>query len=104
MSLDLNIRTLRKERKLTIAQLADRVGVSTPHMSEVERGVKNVNNHLLARIASALDVPPEALIGSGVSSDVHRLMAAIEGLDPEDRTRVEAFVRALSLAKETQQN
>lgn len=101
MALTLHIRDIRKERGLTLSQLAEMVGVSIPHMSEVERGKKNVNNHLLTRLAGALNVPPEALIGSGVASDVMRLAAAIEALGPADRARVAEFVRALSISQDT---
>lgn len=63
MSLNLKIRELRKAKGLTIAQLAEKVGVSTPHMSEVERGVKNLNNHLIERISASLNVGASELIG-----------------------------------------
>ena len=35
-------------------------------MSEVERGVKNLNNHLMERISGALGVQPSALLDEGV--------------------------------------
>ena len=98
MTLNLRIRPIRKDRGLTIAQLAERIGVSTAHLSEVERGVKNVNNHLLERLAAALSVKPEDLIASAESRDVIALSAILEQLSPEDRERVQAFAQALALA------
>lgn len=95
MTLNLNIRALRKAKKLTIGQLAEIVGVSIPHMSEVERGKKNLNNHLMTRISAALGVPAEALISSEDSHDVSQLLAISSQLDQEDRDRVVAFASAL---------
>ena len=62
MELNLRIRELRTDKGLTLVELAEKVGVSTPHLSEVERGKKNLNNHLMVRIAAALGVSPEDLI------------------------------------------
>ncbi len=94
MSLTLNIRELRKSKNLTLAQLAEMVGVSIPHISEIERGKKNLNNHLMERIADALQVEPSALIMSDFEKVV--LMEAISPLSEEDRDRVLDFARALS--------
>lgn len=80
---------------MTLAQLAGIVGVSIPHMSEVERGLKNVNNHLLTRTAEALGVAPRDLIGGDVDQDVAELAATFARLSEADRARVRAFVDGL---------
>lgn len=95
MSLNINIRALRQAKKLTIAQLASMVGISTAHLSEVERGVKNLNNHLMTRISAALGVPPDQLI-SDEASDMSRMAAIYSRLAPDDRERVVAFAAALA--------
>lgn len=95
MDLNLRIRQIRQKRKLTIAQLAEMVGVSTPHMSEVERGKKNLNNHLMVRIAQSLGVRPDDLISSDNRSALADLHADLSDLSPEDQQRVRDFVRAL---------
>ncbi|UWQ30224.1 helix-turn-helix domain-containing protein [Leisingera sp. M523] len=64
MQLTLRIRELRKTNGLTLAELAGKIGVSAPHLSEVERGKKNLNNHLIERIADALGVSPTELLGA----------------------------------------
>lgn len=97
MGLNLKIRTIRQDRGLTLKQLAARIGVSVPHLSGVERGVKNLNNHLIERIARELGVEPPELVGkpSSPSEDLTRLNETIVQLSPEDRSRVEAFALAL---------
>lgn len=100
MSLNLRIRDIRQSRGLTIAQLAEKVGVSTPHMSEVERGKKNLNNHLMERISAALGVAPEDLIASPEKDVFGSLLSVVETLGEEDRARVEAFAAALARSQQ----
>lgn len=90
---------------MTLDDLASAVGVSTAHLSEIERGVKNLNNHLLERISDALGVTPSVLIADDLDSDTIRLNAALADLDPQDKARVAAFAAALAQsARETQQS
>lgn len=104
MSLNLHIREIRKAKGLTIGELAEMVGVSTPHMSGIERGVKNFNNHLIERISSALGVPPGTLISGDLPEEVVRLNAVLANLDRRDAARVAAFAEALLRSEaETQQ-
>lgn len=95
MSLKIHIRELRKAKGLTLAQLADKIGISTPHMSEVERGLKNLNNHLITRLSAALDVPPEALLSGDTPASTVRLSAVLSQLGPDEQARVAAFAEAL---------
>ncbi len=55
---------------MTIAELAVKSGVSAPHMSQVEREIKKVNNHLLRRIAEAFSVEPQHLLGAPYVPDI----------------------------------
>lgn len=100
MSLKINIRTIRQGRGLTLADLAGMVGISTPHMSEIERGIKNLNNHLIERLSEALQVPPEALISSDGGETIAKLSSILSKLDERDLDRVEAFARALLQSEE----
>ena len=51
------VRALRKNRKLTLAQLAASAGCSIGYLSEVERGTRTVSIKFLSGIADTLDVP-----------------------------------------------
>ena len=48
------LRTERLERGERLADVAERAGVSTQYLSEVERGLKDPSSELLAAIAGAL--------------------------------------------------
>jgi transcriptional regulator with XRE-family HTH domain len=50
------IKALRAERKLTLAELADRAGVSTSYLSQVERDKTTPSLATLTAMAAALDV------------------------------------------------
>jgi len=52
------LKTLRKDRKLTLKELAAKTGVSISFLSQVERGKSSVTLESLKKIADALDVNP----------------------------------------------
>jgi transcriptional regulator with XRE-family HTH domain len=51
------VRTLRKEKSLTLAQLSERTGLSPAIVSQVERGLANPSFTTLAQLAHGLDIP-----------------------------------------------
>ncbi|MDO9417189.1 helix-turn-helix domain-containing protein [Pararhizobium sp.] len=59
---DSPIRTYRKYRGLTVTQLADAVGVSQPHLSDIENGKKTGSVEVLMRIAHTLKVDLDDLV------------------------------------------
>ena len=54
------LKRLRLERGLTLDQLADLSGVSRAMISRIERSEASPTAALLARLCSALGVPPES--------------------------------------------
>lgn len=64
MTVGENIRRIRKERGLTIKQLGDMVGVSESYIRAYESGRRNPKESSLKRLAEALNVNEEVLIGS----------------------------------------
>jgi len=104
MELKINIRKYRQQRGWTLAELAERVNISTPHMSEVERGVKNLNNHLLVRISAALEVSPDKLLKDEREDDAWvSLLNLAEQLDSEDLKRLTLFAEGLASSRDSQQ-
>ncbi|MEM6577586.1 MAG: XRE family transcriptional regulator [Pseudomonadota bacterium] len=53
----LEVRQLRKARRMTLAQLADASGISLSHVSAIERGAVNASLDKVNRLADALSVP-----------------------------------------------
>ncbi len=58
------LREARRARRLTIKELAARVGLSSAALSALERGEATVTSSIIARIADALLVPMSALASS----------------------------------------
>ena len=58
-----NLRIIRKERKLTLKQLADLVGLTESSISQYEAGRRQPDNEGLLRLAEALDTTVGELLG-----------------------------------------
>ena len=48
------LRTVRQERGERLSDVAERAGVSTQYLSEIERGLKDPSSEMLAAVAGAL--------------------------------------------------
>jgi transcriptional regulator with XRE-family HTH domain len=59
------VRALRLERKLSLADLAGRTGISIGALSQIERGLSSLRVRVIWPLAAALDVEPSALIVDG---------------------------------------
>jgi transcriptional regulator with XRE-family HTH domain len=57
------IRTERRAREMTQEKLGSRAGVSSRHLSEIERGNVEPRRHTIAALEKALDLPPGKLMG-----------------------------------------
>ena len=100
----------RKERGITQFELAEKLGVSQPDMSDYERGELRLHGYLIARIAEILGVRTDEMLGlerpkkterGAKNRLVLRRLQQIENLPKRDR---QALIRVLDglLAKQTQ--
>jgi transcriptional regulator with XRE-family HTH domain len=67
------MREARRQRKVTQADLARRIGVSTPYLCEVERAVKPAGSGIVNRIAAGLGLDPE------IRAEWNRMGAELDG-------------------------
>ncbi len=51
------IREIRKEKNMTIKDLADKIGVTSGYISQIERNITEPSLTILRKISAALDVP-----------------------------------------------
>jgi transcriptional regulator with XRE-family HTH domain len=65
------LRALRTDRDETLAQTAERAGISPQYLSEVERGRKEPSSEMIAALAGALDVTVADLM-AGAAEDLRR--------------------------------
>lgn len=52
------LRRERKERKLLLGEMADRLGISVPYLSQIETGVKPVKEGFLKKVIAELRLSP----------------------------------------------
>ena len=63
------LREIRKQRRMTLVQLAAATDLSHPFLSQVERGLANLSLPSLRRIALALETSPVELMAAAESED-----------------------------------
>ncbi|PYF07218.1 helix-turn-helix domain-containing protein [Ureibacillus chungkukjangi] len=54
----LNIKEIRKSKKMTQDELAEKCGLQTPYIANVERGDRNITLQTLEKIITGLDEVP----------------------------------------------
>jgi DNA-binding XRE family transcriptional regulator len=72
------LRALRTERDETLAQTAERAGISPQYLSEVERGRKEASSEMIAALAGALDTTVADLM-TGAAEDLRRAAIILSG-------------------------
>jgi len=72
------LRSLRRLASLTQAALAERSGVSLPHVNKIERGAASPSLAVVAALAAALHLPPAALFLFPPASSAEGTIPAVE--------------------------
>lgn len=96
--LKLRLREHREARGWSLEHVGSKVGASAPHVSELERGKKRINNDWLQKFALLYKVPIRDLIDdseSPVDAALLELTLACEDLSGDDVARVRDFALAL---------
>jgi transcriptional regulator with XRE-family HTH domain len=91
-SLGQRLRELREGVDLSARELAKRIGVSSPFLSDIELGRRFPSEEVLGKLAAALNVPLEELKqydNRGPIADLKRLMDSDPKLGLAFRTAVE---------------
>ena len=61
MHIEILLKEKRKQKNLTLVQLAERTGISKTHIKDIENNLKEPSLSIMIRIAKALDVKIEEL-------------------------------------------
>lgn len=83
------MRELRKARKMTLDELAARVGTTKGYLSQIETGARKPSLDMLRHIAEALGTDAGAIISADFSQ---RLASKIAALDDREAKEVERFL------------
>jgi len=70
------LRTRREAARRTLSEVAAEAGLSPAHLSEVERGLKEISTERLVAVAHALGIPP---------AEIYAELARQLGVEPDQR-------------------
>lgn len=91
MSLGQKIRDFRKERGITLADLAGKMQISTSYLSALERGLRKPSIQMLKRISEELNISVVYLVGGmddAVNAEKLRFMRESRSLSLEDLSEI----------------
>ncbi|CAN5367932.1 helix-turn-helix transcriptional regulator [soil metagenome] len=69
------LRATREHRGDRLVDVAERAGISTQYLSEIERGRKEPSSEMIAAVCGALEIELPRLLG-GISADLSRPRAS----------------------------
>ena len=77
------IKEIRLENNISQQELADRMGIARPYLSQIERGDRSLSPKISAKIAKILGVEPHDLIDYGAHglASEETLLEAFRSLD-----------------------
>jgi transcriptional regulator with XRE-family HTH domain len=83
------LRGVRESHRRTLTEVANEAGVSPAHLSEVERGLKEISTELLVAVTHALGVPvADVYVELGRKLDPERAAASTWPEDPRRQLRL----------------
>ena len=74
------IQEIRKMQNLTQEKLAEKIGLDTPNLSNIERGKRFVSAETLEKIATALNITEKELFDFGYEKTRNHLITDINNL------------------------
>lgn len=96
------IRRIRKAHKLSQEELAEKVGISTTHMSHIETGNTKLSLPVFVAIAEALEVQTDSLLYDEPPASTTTAMSAIAAILEECNAKqarvISDMVRAMKQA------
>lgn len=72
-----NVQRLRKKNNLTQTELAEKIGISQKHLSDIETGTKFPSAGIIEKIAQELNVQVSILFGGSDAYDISNKVTAL---------------------------
>lgn len=96
------IRKIRKAHGLSQEELAEKIGISTTHMSHIETGNTKLSLPVLVSIASVLEVQTDDLLfeqtNASRSNALNEIAGALDSCSPQELKIIQDIVRATKTA------
>ena len=91
-----NIKRIRLESGMSQEYLAEKVGLSSGHIVQVEGGFKCLSIESLIKIADALGISIDALVyGETRKASIESIVKELSSLSDEDIGKIEKLTRSL---------
>lgn len=96
------IRKIRKAHGLSQEELAEKIDISTTHMSHIETGNTELSLPVFVDIAAALDVRTDDLLGNGASvstsAALEEISTVLERCDAREAKVIADVVKTVKLS------
>ena len=96
------IRRIRKARGLSQEELAEKIGISTTHMSHIETGNTKLSLPVFVDLADALEVRADELLHDSTSADrsvsVDAILHLLDSCTTQEIKILEDILRAAKIA------
>lgn len=96
------IRKIRKAHGLSQEELAEKVGISTTHMSHIETGNTKLSLSVFVDLAAALEVRADELLNDGTpaerSKSVEEIIRALDTCSTQQIKIIEDLVKAVKIS------
>ncbi len=95
------IRKIRKAHGLSQEELAERINISTTHMSHIETGNTKLSLPVFVDIAAALEVRTDDLLSNApitTSASLEEIAAVLERCSAQEAKVIAAIVKAAKLS------
>ncbi|WP_213996162.1 MULTISPECIES: helix-turn-helix transcriptional regulator [Tepidanaerobacter] len=98
MDIGARLKELRTSRNITITALANKVGLTREHLSNIERNVNMPSLQTLQKICDALDITLAEFFSdedSAMPPEITRLLQEVKDLTPEQIEKLTDFIKAM---------
>ncbi len=96
------VKTARKARQISQAELAEKLNISISHMSDIETGKSNFGVDILKRITEALQVSADELLRPDTPAVnaiyASELLDLMDGCTPEEKEAILSTVKSMKAA------
>ena len=107
-----NVQRLRKKNNLTQTDLADKVGISQKHLSDIETGTKFPSAGIIEKLAQEINVQIAILFGGSDAYDISNKVTALvmNNLQPklhliyQDVDEIKRMLKNLKITVQTEED
>ncbi len=101
MAIEVQLKKLRKKKKLSMAQTAEALGIPKGTYATYEYGTREPNIGMINKIADFYEVSADSLLGREVK-EADELITEIEELPPQGKAAIKKVVDMLKIFRESE--